>query len=168
MMKNETKLNTRRARVTNNYVEAPPGAKRAWCHLAYCQRRWRRSFPSVRGRKTQLATVSGTIADPSGAVVPGVSVTIVSQGIGLKRSALTDTAGEYGFAGLPPGTIRFAWRKQDSNRRFAKESSSIRCRSDDKFATRDSEIHRKLRSARTLSGSITRRRLSMNYFQSRA
>src|SRR5580704_10213855 len=37
--------------------------------------------------QTQLATVSGTITDPSGAVVPGVSVTIVSQGTGLKRSA---------------------------------------------------------------------------------
>ena len=54
--------------------------------------------------QTQLATVSGTITDPSGAVVPGVSVTIVSQGTGLKRSTLTDTAGEYRFAGLPTGT----------------------------------------------------------------
>src|SRR5580698_6947369 len=54
--------------------------------------------------QTQLATVSGTITDTSGAVVPGVSLTIVSQGTGLKRSALTDTAGEYRFAGLPTGT----------------------------------------------------------------
>jgi hypothetical protein len=49
------------------------------------------------------ATVSGTITDQSGAVVPGVSITIVSQGTGLKRSAVTDTAGEYRFAGLPTG-----------------------------------------------------------------
>ena len=54
--------------------------------------------------QTQLATVSGTITDPSGAVVSGVVVTIVSQGTGLKRSAPTDTAGEYRFAGLPTGT----------------------------------------------------------------
>jgi hypothetical protein len=54
--------------------------------------------------QTQLATVSGTITDPSGAVVPGVSITISSQGTGLKRSALTDTAGGYRFAGLPNGT----------------------------------------------------------------
>ncbi len=53
--------------------------------------------------QTQLSTVSGTITDPSGAVVPGVSVTIVGQGTGLKRSVLTDTAGEYRFAGLPTG-----------------------------------------------------------------
>jgi hypothetical protein len=36
--------------------------------------------------QTQLATVFGAVTDPSGAVVPGVSVTIVSQGTGLKRS----------------------------------------------------------------------------------
>jgi protocatechuate 3,4-dioxygenase beta subunit len=53
--------------------------------------------------QTQLATVSGTITDPTGAVMPDVSVTIVSQGTGLKRSALTDTTGEYRFAGLPIG-----------------------------------------------------------------
>src|SRR5579864_6546117 len=59
--------------------------------------------PNCAWSQTQLATVSGTITDPSGAVVPGVSVTIVSQGTGLKRSAPTDTAGEYRFAGLPTG-----------------------------------------------------------------
>ena len=53
--------------------------------------------------QTQLATVSGTIADPTGAVIPGVSVTIVNQGTRLKRHGLTDTAGEYRFVGLPIG-----------------------------------------------------------------
>src|SRR5580704_2084602 len=61
-------------------------------------------FSVVAWSQTQLATVSGTITDPSGAVVPGVSVMIVSQGTGLTRSNPTDTAGEYRFAGLPTGT----------------------------------------------------------------
>ena len=61
--------------------------------------------------QTQLAAVSGTITDPSGAVVPGVSVTIVSQGTGLKRSVLTDTAGEYRFAGLPTGNYSLRMEK---------------------------------------------------------
>src|SRR5579862_5030013 len=61
--------------------------------------------------QTQLATVFGAITDPSGAVVPGVSVTIVSQGTGLKRSVLTDTAGEYRFAGLPVGTYSLRLEK---------------------------------------------------------
>jgi Carboxypeptidase regulatory-like domain/TonB dependent receptor len=54
--------------------------------------------------QTQLATISGTITDPTGAVVRGVAVTIVSQGTGLKRSTPTDPVGEYRFAGLPTGT----------------------------------------------------------------
>ena len=61
--------------------------------------------------QTQLATVSGAITDPSGAVVSGVVVTIVSQGTGLKRSAPTDTAGEYRFAGLPTGTYSLRMEK---------------------------------------------------------
>jgi Carboxypeptidase regulatory-like domain/TonB dependent receptor len=62
--------------------------------------------------QTQLATVSGIISDPSGAVVPGVAVTIFSQGTGLKRSALTDTAGQYRFAGLPTGTYSLRIEKK--------------------------------------------------------
>jgi hypothetical protein len=60
-------------------------------------------FSVTAWSQTQLVTVSGTITDPSGAVVPGVNVTIVSQRTGLKWSALTDTAGEYHFAGLAIG-----------------------------------------------------------------
>src|ERR1700722_7895294 len=61
--------------------------------------------------QTQLATVSGTITDPSGAVVPGVAVTIFSHGTGLKRSTSTDTDGEYRFAGLPTGTYSLRTEK---------------------------------------------------------
>jgi hypothetical protein len=61
--------------------------------------------------QTQLAAVSGTITDPSGAVVPGVSVSIVNQSTGLKRSVLSDTAGEYRFAGLPTGTYSIRMEK---------------------------------------------------------
>jgi len=54
MTKNETVLIIRRAQVTNNYVGVPPGAKRHRADFAYWQQRWRRSFPSVRGRKPSL------------------------------------------------------------------------------------------------------------------
>ena len=60
-------------------------------------------FSAAAWPQTQVATVFGTITDPSGAVVPNVCVTIVSQGTGLKRSVVTDTDGEYRFAGLPTG-----------------------------------------------------------------
>jgi len=111
MTKNETKLNMGRAQVTNNCVGVPPGAKRAWCRPSILACALAVLFSVGAWSQTQLATVSGTITDPSGAVVPGVAVTIVSQDTVLKRSTLTDTAGEYHFAGLPTGTYSVRMEK---------------------------------------------------------
>src|SRR5262249_1302197 len=58
--------------------------------------------------QTQLATVFGTITDPTGAFISDGQVTVSSISTGLKRVALTDTKGQYHMAGLPPGmyTVR--------------------------------------------------------------
>jgi len=61
-------------------------------------------LPICAWSQSQLATVSGTITDKSGAVILRARVTIVNQGTGLRRSTATDTAGMYRFSGLPPGT----------------------------------------------------------------
>jgi hypothetical protein len=61
------------------------------------------SFSPCAWSQTQLATVFGTINDPSGAVIPAAKVTIVNQSTGLKRSTLTDMTGQYHLAGLPTG-----------------------------------------------------------------
>jgi hypothetical protein len=103
MTKNEIELIIRWAQVTNNYGGAPPGVKRASYRPCVLSAALAALFSVGAWSQTQLATVSGTVTDPSGAVVRGVSVTIVSHGTGLKRSALTGTAGEYRFAGLPIG-----------------------------------------------------------------
>jgi hypothetical protein len=63
--------------------------------------------------QTQLATVSGTITDPSGAVVSGVRITIVNQATKLKRHGLTDTAGVYRFVGLPTGNYSLRLKKTE-------------------------------------------------------
>ena len=111
MKKNETELIMRLAQVTNNCIGAPPGPKRASYRPCLLSAALAVLFSVSGWSQTQLATVSGAITDPSGAVVPGVSVTIVSQGTGLKRSALTDTAGEYRFAGLPTGNYSLRLEK---------------------------------------------------------
>ena len=54
--------------------------------------------------QTQLATVFGTVSDPTGAVIAGADVTVSSTSTGLKREGLTDLKGEYRVAGLPQGT----------------------------------------------------------------
>lgn len=47
-------------------------------------------------------TITGTVTDPSGAVVSGAKVTAKSVGTGAVRSATTNSAGAYTIAGLPP------------------------------------------------------------------
>jgi len=111
MKKNETELIMRLAQVTNNCIGAPPGVRRASYRSCMLSAALAVLFSAGAWSQTQLATVSGTITDPSGAVVPGVSVTIVSRGTGLKRSALTDAAGEYRFAGLPTGNYSLRLEK---------------------------------------------------------
>src|SRR5580704_12232371 len=90
-MKNQSELMIRLVQVRNNFrphalsaILAPFISVGAWS-------------------QTQLATVSGTITDTSGAVVLGVLVTIVSQRTGLTRIVPTDIAGRYRFPGLPTG-----------------------------------------------------------------
>ncbi len=50
-----------------------------------------------------LATVTGSITDPSGAVVPGANVSIIKTDSGLKRSTVTNADGLYVLPSIPPG-----------------------------------------------------------------
>ena len=56
------------------------------------------------------ASVTGTVRDTSGAVLPGVSVDASSSALIEKvRSAVTDGTGRYRITDLPPGTYRLAF-----------------------------------------------------------
>src|SRR5579872_1944902 len=48
--------------------------------------------------------IRGTAKDPSGAVLPNVTVTATDIGTGYQRTMKTDTAGQFHFTGLPPAT----------------------------------------------------------------
>src|ERR1017187_6114877 len=51
-----------------------------------------------------VGTISGTVTDSTGAIVPGVNVTIKSQGTGVARTVSTSGEGHYTAAILPIGT----------------------------------------------------------------
>jgi hypothetical protein len=70
------------------------------------------SFSLCAWSQTQLATIFGTITDPSGALIPRAQVTVVNQTTGLKRDTFTDTAGQYRFAGLPTGSYALRTEKE--------------------------------------------------------
>ena len=46
-------------------------------------------------------SISGTVKDPSGALVPGVSVTATNTVLGTEFNAVTDGQGRYSFQKLP-------------------------------------------------------------------
>ncbi|AFL87586.1 hypothetical protein Terro_1277 [Terriglobus roseus DSM 18391] len=49
------------------------------------------------------ATLTGTVKDPSGAVLPGAQVVIKNLGTGAERAVTSDSAGQYVAPSLPPG-----------------------------------------------------------------
>ncbi len=62
-------------------------------------------FTSVSAlAQSDSSQISGFVKDPSGAVIPGVKVTVKAEGRGLERSAVTDQRGYYVITPLPPGT----------------------------------------------------------------
>ena len=52
------------------------------------------------------AQINGTVKDQSGAVLPGVEVTVTQTDTGLKRSTPTDETGSFMFPDLPIGPYR--------------------------------------------------------------
>jgi hypothetical protein len=62
-------------------------------------------FLAVPGLFAQSAgnsgTLHGTVTDPSGAIIPGASISIVNPVSGYSRQTKTDSAGHYQFTNLP-------------------------------------------------------------------
>jgi Carboxypeptidase regulatory-like domain len=50
--------------------------------------------------------ISGTVSDPSGAVVPGAQVTVTNQATSVKRTVTANDSGYFNVPSLPPATYR--------------------------------------------------------------
>ncbi len=60
-------------------------------------------IPGLAAAQTEFGKLTGTVTDQSGAVLPGVSVTVTSVERATTRSTVTNSAGGYVFASLVPG-----------------------------------------------------------------
>lgn len=60
-------------------------------------------IPALFAQTATTAVISGTVKDPSGAVVPGASVELVELNTKLSRQQTTNEAGQYFFPSVPPG-----------------------------------------------------------------
>src|SRR5947199_8572119 len=54
-------------------------------------------FAGLAAAQTTSTEVLGTVADASGAVAPGVAITLLRVGTGERRQAVTDNSGNYSF-----------------------------------------------------------------------
>ncbi len=50
------------------------------------------------------ASITGTVADPTGAAIPGAQVTLANPDLGINRATTSNAAGDYLFAALPIGS----------------------------------------------------------------
>ena len=62
------------------------------------------AFATVASAQTTTGRITGTVADASGGVLPGVTVTVTQSGTGLSRTTTTDTRGGFVFVDLPVGS----------------------------------------------------------------
>jgi len=59
--------------------------------------------PLAFGQTNTTGDVAGLVADSSGAIVPGATLTLTSLATGAARSTTSNSSGEYRFSQLPPG-----------------------------------------------------------------
>jgi len=63
--------------------------------------------PVLRGQTT-TGSFQGTVTESTGAVIPGVTITITNTGTGQSRSTISNDAGQYVATLLPPGTYEIS------------------------------------------------------------
>ncbi len=64
------------------------------------------SFQSLIAQTPGTGALTGTVKDPSGAVIPNATVTLTSVDTGQARTTMTGADGVYHFSLLPPGNYR--------------------------------------------------------------
>src|SRR5215211_2330221 len=62
------------------------------------------TFASLSFGQTSRGTVTGTVTDPTGAVIAGAEVSLTSAATKLSRNTTTNTDGLYRFEAVDPGT----------------------------------------------------------------
>lgn len=72
------------------------------------------SIPGL-AQNTNSGDIRGTATDPSGAVVPGVKVTVFNIDTGVVKELMTNDAGLYDTASIIPGKYRITFSKQGFN-----------------------------------------------------
>ena len=69
-------------------------------------------IPSIEAQISTTATISGTVTDPSGAIVPGALVTVTRETTTVQTTRQSNDSGEFVIPGLPVGSYTVTVSKQ--------------------------------------------------------
>ena len=94
----------------NGFVSVDFRAKRVFCFaLLFCMALL---LPKpALSQNTNTGEIRGTVTDPTGAVVPGVTVTLTNVDTGVTKDFITDSAGIYDTVSTPPGNYNITFSK---------------------------------------------------------
>lgn len=65
-------------------------------------------FAEVAAAQATFGTITGTVKDASGAVLPGVTVTVTAEATNISATVVSDARGNYAATNLNPGAYRVA------------------------------------------------------------
>jgi hypothetical protein len=68
-------------------------------------------YPCALRAQTTNGSITGRVTDPSKAAIPDAKVAAVNSGTNFRYETVTNGAGEYTLANLPPGTYRIEVEK---------------------------------------------------------
>ena len=77
--------------------------------------------PSLMAQSLVSGDLTGTVTDPSGAVVSGATVTLTNSGTGATRTTTTNANGAYRFSLVPPGSYNVSVTAQG----FSKADATV-------------------------------------------
>jgi hypothetical protein len=80
------------------------------------------SCAPVLAQGETTSAIVGSVTDPTGAAIPGATVTVANIENGLKRSVKTDDSGRFSFPQLKPGTYSV---KAEADRFEAQQNDSV-------------------------------------------
>lgn len=73
---------------------------------------WLVTYPAALAQHSSEGTVSVTVTDPSGSIIPGAHLELVDTSTSISRAADTQSSGTYTFVNLPLGTYRLTVSKE--------------------------------------------------------
>lgn len=83
------------------------------------------SLAAPAAAQTETGRITGVVTDATGGILPGVTVNAKAVGTGATRTVVTDSAGQYVFANLPPAQYELSTELAGFNSANAKVTVSV-------------------------------------------